>query len=100
MNNEIYTPENLWFIGFVGIDERVTIVEYPSTFKFEDWEVLDFMLDDERKPDLGIESSEIGFYKFSLGVESGFEEPHDNEYAFEILDCEHLKEYKIKPHAQ
>lgn len=80
----------LWFEGYIGIDQRITVTKLPSKFNHEAWEVLDFMLNDEPSPDLGICAEEQGFYRFKLGVESGFEVPHENEWAFNIEDCEKI----------
>ena len=76
------STEDLWFEGYVGIGQRITVTKMPKSFGVNEWEALDLMLDNEPKPQLDIE--EQGFYKFTLSVESGFEDEY--EWGFEIDD--------------
>jgi hypothetical protein len=83
---------DLWFIGYIGIDQRVSTVELPENFSHEAWEALDLLLSDEPSPDFGIESDEQGFYKISLTVSSGFDTPHENEWGFEYAEIEKISQ--------
>lgn len=81
---------DLWFEGFVGIDDRIAISQLPKKFSHEAWEKLDEHLEDEPSPDLGMDLDEKGqFYRFELKVESGFED--ENEWGFSIGEYEQIE---------
>lgn len=82
-------PDNLWFEGFVGIDYRITVTKLPKDFGYENWEYLDESIRDE--PTLDIDSDMTNsFYIFRLEPETGFEDPHEHEICFHIVEFEEI----------
>lgn len=81
----------MWFIGFLGIDERISISKLPTKFSHEAWEALDLMLSDEPEPCLGLDIDERNrFFRFELEIDSGFDSPHEDEWGFVIKDFKEI----------